>query len=140
MYFSWGREGMPVLFKKYVLEHNWQFALTLLGVFVIAVIYELLTSLRISLDAEQYGTGESEPLVAKSVQESRPRPGFLVDVRRALLHTLQLGISYILMLLVMTYNVSFLLVLLAGAFIGYLAFAKTRRLFRHTQVGCHPSE
>jgi len=54
-----------------------------------------------------------------------PQPFRLkVEVQRSVLHVVELAIGYSLMLVVMTFNVGFVLAILGGAFIGHLVLGR----------------
>ncbi|KAL6710644.1 hypothetical protein ACN47E_007701 [Coniothyrium glycines] len=69
------------------------------------------------------GVQEDVRIVSAPVRHTQPWR-FSVDLPRALLMTVAAGVGYLLMLAVMTYNVGYFLSVLAGAFIGELAFGR----------------
>ena len=52
-----------------------------------------------------------------------------MHILQSILHIVQVGYGYVLMLVAMTYNVWLFLALIFGAGVGYLIFAKTRHIF-----------
>lgn len=60
----------------------------------------------------------------KEIQKDRQfRPSFFQQMVRALLHMVQFGVAYFIMLLAMYYNGYFIICILIGAFIGYFVFS-----------------
>ncbi len=59
---------------------------------------------------------------------------------QSVLHVVQVGYAYILMLIVMSFNAWLFLAVIFGAGVGYLLFAKSRHLmgnFREQNEHCH---
>ncbi|KAH7116920.1 Ctr copper transporter-like protein [Dendryphion nanum] len=69
------------------------------------------------------GVQENVKVVSAPVKHIQPWR-FSVDLPRAAIMTVAVAIGYLLMLAVMTYNVGYFLSILAGAFIGELAFGR----------------
>ncbi|KAH7392566.1 Ctr copper transporter-like protein [Pyrenochaeta sp. MPI-SDFR-AT-0127] len=69
------------------------------------------------------GMQEDVRVVSAPAKHTQPWR-FSVDLPRALLMTVAAAVGYLLMLAVMTYNVGYFLSVLAGAFIGELAFGR----------------
>lgn len=144
MVFTTSIEG-SVLFAFWDVQTPVQYAATCFFVFALAMVYELLSEFRARLHARTApsSSGDQAPLVAHSVNVSSSAGGAFVFVAdpwtlrliKAALHTLQLGLSYIIMLIAMTYNVGYFLSMLAGAFVGYIAFARVRT-HKRDDAGC----
>ncbi|KAA3675002.1 solute carrier family 31 (copper transporter), member 1 [Paragonimus westermani] len=60
-----------------------------------------------------------------------------LHVLQTLLHLIQMFIGYMLMLIVMTYNVYMLIAIMAGFTVGYLIFARRRPLLLRSPTCCH---
>ncbi|KAF5402716.1 High affinity copper uptake protein 1 [Paragonimus heterotremus] len=60
-----------------------------------------------------------------------------LHVLQTLLHLIQMFIGYMLMLIVMTYNVYMLIAVMAGFTVGYLIFARRRPLLLRSPTCCH---
>ncbi|KAF2259064.1 putative Ctr copper transporter [Lojkania enalia] len=69
------------------------------------------------------GVEENVRMVEAPVEDFQPFR-FSVDLPRAALMTVLAGVAYLLMLAVMTYNVGYFLSILAGTFVGELAFGR----------------
>lgn len=69
------------------------------------------------------GVQENVKVVSAPVNHMQPWR-FSVDLPRAAIMTVAAAVGYLLMLAVMTYNVGYFLSVLAGAFIGELAFGR----------------
>ncbi|KAF2131058.1 Ctr copper transporter-like protein [Dothidotthia symphoricarpi CBS 119687] len=76
------------------------------------------------------GIQENVRIIQAPVSHTQPWR-FSVDLPRALLMTVAAGVGYLLMLAVMTFNVGYFLSVLAGAFVGELAFGR----FNHGAMG-----
>ena len=63
-----------------------------------------------------------------------------MHILQSVLHVVQVGISYLLMLVTMTFNVWLFLAVIFGAGVGYLIFAKSRHIMgniREMNEHCH---
>ncbi|KAF8570240.1 hypothetical protein P879_06285 [Paragonimus westermani] len=60
-----------------------------------------------------------------------------LHVLQTLLHLIQMFVGYMLMLIVMTYNVYMLIAIMAGFTVGYLIFARRRPLLLRSPTCCH---
>jgi len=145
MYFTWSTKDLYVLFHAWHVKEDWQYLVSVLVVILAAAAYELLTSFRITLDHKWSYSEDAEPILSKgdaNVQRPSPDRSFWSSyyLIRASLHTLQLFLSYMLMLIAMTFNVGLLLALLVGAFVGYFLFGRHKKV-KHSseQLGCHPN-
>lgn len=144
-----------VLFEFWDVENIGQYIGTCFFVFALAALYEFLSEYRARLHAKTApastssavqvgGSDDQMPLIAHSVNvastSSLTSFVYLADpwpmrLYKGLLHTIQLGLSYIIMLIAMTYNVGYFFSMLAGAFVGYVLFARVRAQKRDA-AGC----
>ncbi|XP_078445221.1 copper transporter 1-like [Wolffia australiana] len=101
MTFFWGKNS-EILFQGWPGTRGGMYALALIFVFVMAVLVEWLSHCRL-------------------IKDKWPRlaAGFLQTV----LHTLRVGLAYLLMLAVMSFNVGVLLVAIGGHALGFLLFS-----------------
>lgn len=78
-----------------------------------------------AVDQQQWENGSpmSSRMLAFPSQDLRHRPSPVEQVVRALLHTFQFGVAYIIMLLAMYYNGYIIICIFLGAFLGSLIFS-----------------
>lgn len=102
MTFFWGTKS-EILFSGWPGTRTGMYALALVFVFVLCVLVEWLTHRsRLLLPA---------------------KPGVAAGVLRSLLHALRMGLAYLAMLALMSFNVGVFLAAVAGHAVGFLAFA-----------------
>ncbi|OCK84745.1 putative Ctr copper transporter [Lepidopterella palustris CBS 459.81] len=113
---------------KHFLEHKWLEQAKRRRYVVVADRTPI--SERISSDADSKtavltvnGVEESVKVVHSPIPQVQPWR-FSVDLPRAALVTIMGGVGYLLMLAVMTFNVGYFMSVLAGIFIGELAFGR----------------
>ncbi|KAF7023805.1 hypothetical protein CFC21_036243 [Triticum aestivum] len=104
MTFYWGKNS-EILFHGWPGSSGGMYALALLVVFALAVLVECLSSSR----------------WLESRLSSRDRPA-AAGAARAAVHALRVGMAYVLMLALMSFNVGVLLVAVAGHAVGFLLF------------------
>ncbi|KAM3351689.1 hypothetical protein ACQJBY_023563 [Aegilops geniculata] len=104
MTFYWGKNS-EILFHGWPGSSGGMYALALLVVFALAVLVEFLSSCR----------------WIESRLSSRDRPA-AAGAARAAVHALRVGLVYVLMLALMSFNVGVLLVAVAGHAVGFLLF------------------
>ncbi|XP_055989238.1 high affinity copper uptake protein 1-like [Sorex fumeus] len=107
MTFYFGYRNMELLFSWLVIDSAAAMAVAVVIVFLLALGYEGLKGVRKGLQRKE---------------TSWPQLLSAIHLRKTVLHMLQVGVSYLLMLTAMTYNAYFGLALLAGAGIGYWLF------------------
>ncbi|KAF5193828.1 Copper transporter [Thalictrum thalictroides] len=112
MTFYWGKEAL-ILFHGWPGSSTGMYVLALIFVFVLAMLIEWLSNSRIIKQ------GSSSHVSAGLVQ--------------TVLHTVRVGLAYMVMLAVMSFNVGVLLVAVAGHSIGFLVFGS--RVFKPQVVG-----
>ena len=77
-----------------------------------------------ALDRTASGNGsDKRPFFGFPQQRALARPTLLQQTVRALLHMVQFGLAYFIMLLAMYYNGYFIICILIGAFIGAFVFS-----------------
>jgi len=139
-----------VLFEKWVPRNKTQYIGTWLGVFIIALLYEVIKVLRWWLEQKWEKDKEAYQLQL-SIQENEmndvpPDTSLLeknlqapfywsIDFPRALMHALEVFWGLIVMLIAMTFNVGLFASILAGAFTGSLVFG--RFLTYKPRISCH---
>lgn len=143
MYFHTGFSEY-ILFKEWVPQNAFQYWLAIFSIVVIAIVYELLRAFRAIFEkrarAPQKRTDDQETLLDGGNGDYVP---FKIgtDFTRALLRSVELALSYFLMLIAMTFNVGFFLALILGAFIGTVLFGRFQSaLWSEPSVnseGCH---
>jgi len=129
MYFHWGIYNY-VLFKQWLPATTVAFIGTWIVVCAMSILYELLRVLRSRCEVNwQYKNAdtinENEESDQKELNPSKPihrTPPFriAVDVPRAILHTLEVALGFMLMLVAMTFNVALFMAICLGAFVGSL--------------------
>ncbi|XP_010685661.1 copper transporter 6-like [Beta vulgaris subsp. vulgaris] len=100
MTFYWGKNG-EILFSGWPGTRTGMYILALVLVFLLALLVEWLAGSRL------VKTGDK---------------GSLSCVLRTLVHALRMGLAYILMLAVMSFNVGVFIVVIVGHALGYLVF------------------
>ncbi|XP_055968923.1 high affinity copper uptake protein 1-like [Sorex fumeus] len=124
--FYFGYQNVELLFPGVVMNSPTDMVLAVLAIFILAVCSEGLKLAR-----------ENLPLRAASGQRwqllSWPH------LVQTLLHVLQVLLTYVLMLTVMTYNAYFALAVLVGVSVGYLLFRwkKTMHVDPDLEDPCH---
>ncbi|KHJ40904.1 Ctr copper transporter family protein [Trichuris suis] len=125
-----------------------------IGILLLAVLYEGLKTFRESLfrrsvlsAASTCSNGQACPSQTDSVTQSgvvstykvmyRLKPVSIGHAIQSAMHMLQLLISYVLMLVVMTFNTWLLFAVVIGAGIGYLLFGWRRALATEPCEHCH---
>uniref|UniRef100_A0A1D1YPP5 Copper transport protein n=1 Tax=Anthurium amnicola TaxID=1678845 RepID=A0A1D1YPP5_9ARAE len=104
MTFFWGRKS-EILFKGWPGDRGGFYALALVVVFLLGLLVEWLSHCRL--------------ITTRGARWPRLAAGLL----RAALHTLRVGLAYLLMLAVMSFNVGVLVVAIAGHAVGFLLFS-----------------
>lgn len=118
------------------------------AVFLLAILYEGLKTLReylIYVDLKHWQDHKKSRrqfdlqdekhslIVSESVERKKGFKYYSISlsmhILQSILHIVQVGYGYVLMLVAMTYNVWLFLALIFGAGVGYLIFAKTRHIF-----------
>jgi solute carrier family 31 (copper transporter), member 1 len=114
MTFYWGWKS-EILFPGWPGARGGMYALALVAVFALAVVLEFLGS---------------RGLESRLPSGRRAAGG----AARAAVHAVRMGVAYVLMLALMSFNVGVLLAAVAGHAVGYLAFRARLCGDRRTQV------
>ncbi|GAQ90797.1 ctr copper transporter family protein [Klebsormidium nitens] len=160
-FFYWGPE-VTLLFQPWMIMSWPKYYVALVGVFLFCVLHEWFTTYRTSLDAELRGRSKSgadesldfhllpsgegssqrrdqeTDLQPTSSRKPKTWPGtaaprFLLSF----LYAVNLGSSYLIMLIVMTFNGGLFLAVLAGLGVGYGAFGYHRGSSKQSSDLCH---
>lgn len=119
-------------FLEYVLFENWiprtarQFAGYWFLVFFFAIIFECEKTLRSILEKRWEIKPDSDDAVQSSFLKGHYAPFSYRDVVRGFLHGLELTMSYLLMLVAMTFNVGLFFSVIAGTIIGNIFVGRFR--------------
>jgi len=145
MYFHTGYFDY-ILFQEWVPQDALQYWLAILGIFLATVVYEILRSVRpVMIRSQPQGkTPETEGLLSEQNNNSFLAPLDMGrEILRAFLRTVEVTLSYLLMLVVMTFNVGYFLALIAGAFVGAIIVGRFQFPNPSTynavnaEAGCH---
>lgn len=132
MYFHWSIMDY-VLLQSWVPDSNTTYALTWLAVFLLATLFEFVKLVRSKYEkkwSEQEYTSLNDAIVFSGAPFRAS-----VDIPRALLHTLEVAWGFLVMLVVMTYNIGLFGAVLAGAFFGMLVVGRFVQYV--PKAGCH---
>ncbi|KAJ3343866.1 hypothetical protein HDU93_005149 [Gonapodya sp. JEL0774] len=108
------------LFKTWVPRNRWQYAGSLVAVLLLAFFFEGIIVAREILE-HKWSTGEDKrrALGVKYLPE-----GLIVDVQRFFITVLSVTMGYVVMLLVMTFNVGVFFMCVIGIGVGSVVFRK----------------
>nr|DAD26579.1 TPA_asm: hypothetical protein HUJ06_028047 [Nelumbo nucifera] len=109
MTFFWGKNS-EILFKQWPGTKTGMYVLALIILFLVTALMEWLTHC-------PFIKPRSNSVVARFV--------------RTFLHTIHIGLAYLVMLALMSFNVGVLIVVVAGHAVGFLLFGS--RIFKRTQ-------
>ena len=134
-----------ILFKSWTVQTPWMFFLATIIIFAVSFGYEGLKHMR-----EKLYTAIPEPvprLAKVGSEESNinqaPRKScatYIISQRhivQTLLHVVQVLLSYMLMLIAMTFNMYLILAIVLGAAAGYFCFGWIRTRLVDWQEHCH---
>ncbi|KAL5479488.1 hypothetical protein EMCRGX_G023015 [Ephydatia muelleri] len=145
-------KDMTILFSRWITENSGQLFGAMLVTFILGILYEGLRALREHIAGRIQFTSstaryarlgarltdnEITPIVSAKDPESplslRLKGGWSIGfyVVQALLQIIQVGLAYILMLAVMTYNGWIFMAVVFGTGFGYLAFSLRKSLRPH---------
>jgi len=146
-YFVFSTGHIYLLFRPWYITTGWQYALSFIGVFLGALLFEFLKTAQVRLSSwekesrrslfyDEPQEGEARGLM--SAIESAPSsakktpPLFLccfcdtslaLRLTKSVLHAVQVTCSYFLMVVVMTFNAGLLFAIIGGAAVGYFWLA-----------------
>ncbi|KAL1461899.1 hypothetical protein WDU94_013762 [Cyamophila willieti] len=156
MAFHWGCDEV-ILFNQWKISTPSGLIASMLGIFLLATLYEGVKYYREylfwktynelhyrSIPAQQRGASssiEENKDTAKVVPVSKQPPSLLMlsvpHFIQTLLHVLQVTMSFLLMLVFMTYNVALCIAVVAGAACGYFLFGWKKSVIVDVTEHCH---
>jgi len=145
MYFHMDFKGETVLFHGWKIHDVGSLIVSMIGVFLFALLYEALKFGRQWL-AEYVATNQTSrfgDFEAKSALTRRTNtflgstPFTFWHLLQTFLHMLQTFVSYLLMLIFMTYNGYLCIAVIAGAGLGYFAFGWRSKIVVEVTDHCH---
>jgi copper transporter 1 len=128
LFFTWSVSNVYILFEVFLVSGTWQYILALLAVFLLAVAHEALRA------AQRATLAHAVPAAAESLNRQtslsdetplfreQPLPRRWPRLQMTSLYVLQLTLAYLLMAIVMTYNLGLFVAVIAGAAIGFFTF------------------
>ncbi|XP_047133875.1 high affinity copper uptake protein 1 isoform X1 [Hydra vulgaris] len=122
------RPDVTILFKGWKSKNSGEMAASCFALMVLAIMHEAVKCLRETLKnnekPEMYEVLQKEQMyLLWSPNILRKKIFNLLHLTQTLLHMVQMTLSYMLMLAVMTYNAWLLIAILIGSAIGYFIFA-----------------
>lgn len=112
MIFTWDWKNTCVIFKWWHIRTKSEFFLSFIGIVLLSLGYELSKHL-----FQKWERKHSSLVLGTSVTSNK-RDIFIFKVKRSLLYGLQVGYSFMLMLVFMTYNAWLMIAVVIGAAIG----------------------
>ncbi|KAI4334572.1 hypothetical protein L6164_019246 [Bauhinia variegata] len=104
MSFYWGNKA-EILFRQWPGDQTAMYVLALLFVFVVSILVEWLSHSRLIRSSKYYSNN------------------FTAGLIQSLLHLLRVGLAYVVMLALMSFNVGVFLAAIAGHALGFFFFA-----------------
>ncbi|XP_018016134.1 high affinity copper uptake protein 1 isoform X2 [Hyalella azteca] len=145
MYFHGGCNEV-ILFDFWRISEVWELLLSMLGIFILAFLYEALKYcreylFRKAVQRVSYSTTSSNNItLTEDQQQQQPVSMKMMSSAHAIqtcLHMVQFLVSYLLMLVFMTYNAWLCLAVLLGAGVGYFVFGWRKALVVELTEHCH---
>jgi len=128
MYFHFGINE-TVLFKGWMIHDDGSLVLSIIGVFLFALLYEALKFSRqwliqyaASRHQAQFANMNGAGLPKQSVSYMGSTPFTFWHLLQTFLHVVQTFVSYLLMMIFMTFNAWLCIAIIVGAGAGYFAF------------------
>ncbi|XP_055525214.1 high affinity copper uptake protein 1 [Wyeomyia smithii] len=112
-----------ILFPKWATTETGQFVGACFGFFLLALLYEALKFSREMLRRKELNAGGT-PYATKTLRQHLTSK---FHILQSVLHLIQVSVSYILMLIVMTFNLWLGLAVVSGAAIGFFFFGWIRQ-------------
>jgi len=143
MYFHFGYTEMAVLFQWWSISTVWELLLSMLGLFILSYLYEGLKYYRDHLFRQSVGSSvytsssKTDLTIDDGPQPHRMSMFSSGHVIQTLLHVIQFTISYVLMLIFMTYNLWLCFAVLAGSALGYFFFGWRKSVVVDLTEHCH---
>jgi len=133
MYFHWSFLDY-VLFQKWVPNSTGTYTATWIAVLVFTIFFEVLKLMRTRYE-KKWAAQEYTSINSTGLMDGEAPFRAKIDISRAFLHTIEVGWGFLVMLIVMTYNVGLFLAVLAGSFIGMLLVGRFVQYV--PKAGCH---
>jgi len=142
MYFHFGHSEGEVLFKWWSISTVWELLVSMLGLCVLAFLYEALKFYRDHLFQKaasrlQYSSSKTDLTIEEGPMPYRMSLFSADHLLQTVLHMLQFTVSYLLMLVFMTYNVWLCLAVLVGSGLGYFVFGWRKSAAVDLTEHCH---
>lgn len=131
-----------VLFDWWTFSTTSGLVYSMIGIFLMATLYEGLKYFREylfwkSYNAIQYRSVQIPLEKGPNDSVSQPTMFSITHLLQTFLHIIQISISYLLMLIFMTYNVWLCLAVLFGATLGYFLFGWKKSVVVDVTEHCH---
>lgn len=118
-----------ILFNGWDTVTVWSFVISCIGIFIAAFLYEGLRFVReqyviqqVKREVSKCAPGCDPPV--KTFKESVLNKAHIIQ---SLMYLIQLTVSYLLMLIAMTFNLYLFIAIIGGAFCGYFTFGWVRQ-------------
>merc|ERR1712000_292626 len=140
-----------VLFEFWNVQNIYEYVATCIFILFLAIFYEWLSDYRTYFNTYKAPLNEQIPLI-QHTSPQLPNENQKFDATKhfmkTILHMIQLTVSYLIMLIAMTYNVGYFCCIIVGAGIGYYLFGRLRARKPHTVAArkrvnvasCHPAD
>lgn len=141
MYFHFG-VSETILFKGWETDNVGGLIGSMIGIFVLATLYEGLKYwredlMRKAIAKQQYVANASKANCAEENKQIQVNMMSFPHAIQTLLHMVQMIISYFLMLIFMTYNVWLCIAVVLGAGLGYFLFGWRKATVVDITEHCH---
>ncbi|RIA89868.1 Ctr copper transporter family-domain-containing protein [Glomus cerebriforme] len=130
MLFNWDSERLCIIFSWWRVNNIGFLILSCFIIAALAASFEFLRFILRKYDSSIYSSSHSQLQEGRDTEEIQSqnndeiRITFVQQLVRTLIHTFQVTLSFLLMLVFMTYNGFLMISVIVGAAIGYFFFAK----------------
>ncbi|CAL5221667.1 g3896 [Coccomyxa viridis] len=138
MYFT-ATTHVTLWFQRWHTSSSAWYAISVVGLFALALLQEFLVSYRANIGmkaAKPATTSSTDMNVTLTGGRSLASPEARVKVALTLLYAVNVAISYLLMLAIMTYNVGYFFAIVVGLAAGYFAFFNSASPTATSDVCC----